>query len=99
MRRHYRSQDLARRGGGPPVDARVPLLFNQDVTISVMHPELADPVYFANGDGDDLYFIFAGGGTLRTPLGDLAFQRERLPVRAARAARTASCSSPGRSTG
>jgi homogentisate 1,2-dioxygenase len=73
VRRHYRSQDLARRGGGPPVDARVPLLFNQDVTISVMHPELADPVYFANGDGDDLYFVFAGGGTLRTPLGDLPF--------------------------
>lgn len=73
-RRHYRSQDLARRGGGPPVDARVPLLFNQDITLSVMHPELADPVYFANGDGDDLYFIFAGGGTLRTPLGDLAFR-------------------------
>ena len=74
MRRHYRSQDLGRRGGGPPVDARLPLLFNPDVTISVMFPELADPVYFSNGDADDLYFIFAGGGTLRTPLGDLAFQ-------------------------
>ncbi len=74
VRRHYRSQDIGRRGGGPPVDARVPLLFNPDVTISVMFPELADPVYFSNGDGDDLYFIFAGGGTLRTPLGDLAFQ-------------------------
>ena len=74
VRRHYRSQDLGRRGGGPPVDARVPLLFNADVTISVMFPDLADPVYFSNGDGDDLYFIFSGGGTLRTPLGDLAFQ-------------------------
>ena len=74
VRRHYRSQDLGRRGGGPPVDARLPLLFNPDVTISVMFPELADPVYFSNGDADDLYFIFAGGGTLRTPLGDLAFQ-------------------------
>jgi homogentisate 1,2-dioxygenase len=72
-RRHYRSQDLPRHGGGPPVDARVPLLFNADVVLSVLHPEIADPVYFSNGDGDDLFFIFAGGGTLRTPLGDLPF--------------------------
>ena len=73
-RHHYRSQDLPRNGGGPPVDARVPLLFNEDVTLSVMHPAVPDPVYFANGDGDDLYFIFAGGGTLRSSLGDLAFR-------------------------
>ena len=73
-RHHYRSQDLPRRGGGPPVDARVPLLFNEDITLSVMHPAVADPVYFSNGDGDDLYFIFSGGGTLRSSLGDLAFR-------------------------
>jgi homogentisate 1,2-dioxygenase len=72
-RHHYRSQDLPRHGGGPPIDARVPLLFNPDLVLSVLHPELADPVYFANGDGDDLFFIFAGGGTLRTALGDLRF--------------------------
>lgn len=71
-RRHYRSQDLPRRGG-PPLDARTPLLYNDDVVISVVHPDESDPVYFANGDGDDLYFVFAGGGTLRTPLGDLPF--------------------------
>jgi homogentisate 1,2-dioxygenase len=72
-RRHYRSQELPRRGG-PPVDARVPLLFNDDVVISVAHPDEADPVYFTNGDGDDLYFIFEGGGLLRSPLGDLRFE-------------------------
>jgi homogentisate 1,2-dioxygenase len=64
-RRHYRSQDLPRRGG-PPVDARVPLLFNPDVVISIVHPDEADPVYFANGDGDDLYFVVEGGGVLRS---------------------------------
>jgi homogentisate 1,2-dioxygenase len=73
QRHHYRSQDLPRAGGGPPVDARVPLLFNRDVVVSVLHPDAADPVYFANGDGDDLFFIFEGGGTLRTSLGDLRF--------------------------
>jgi homogentisate 1,2-dioxygenase len=71
-RRHYRSQALPRRGG-PPIDARVPLLFNDDVVISVAHPDEADPVYFANGDGDDLIFVFEGGGLLRSALGDVAF--------------------------
>jgi homogentisate 1,2-dioxygenase len=71
-RRHYRSQDLPRRGG-PPVDARVPLLYNADVVISVVHPDESDPVYFANGDGDDLFFVHEGGGVLRSPLGDLPF--------------------------
>jgi homogentisate 1,2-dioxygenase len=71
-RRHYRSQDLEPRGGSP-VDARVPLLFNDDVVLGVLHPDAPDLVYFANGDGDDLYFIHEGGGTLLTPLGDVEF--------------------------
>ena len=71
-RRHYRSQELARRGG-PPLDARVPLLFNADVVISVVYPDETDPVYFANGDGDDLYFVVEGGGVLRSALGDVTF--------------------------
>jgi homogentisate 1,2-dioxygenase len=71
-RRHYRSQELARRGGAP-LDARVPLLWNGDVVVSIVHPDEPDPVYFANGDGDDLYFILAGGGVLRSALGDLRF--------------------------
>lgn len=73
-RHHYRSQDLEPLGG-PPVDARLPLLFNDDVVLSVLHPDAPDPVYFSNGDGDDLMFILEGGGTLRTALGDVAFAK------------------------
>ncbi len=72
-RRHFRSQDHVARGGAP-VDARVPILFNEDVIVSVAFPDRADPVYTANGDGDELLFIHAGSGTLRTPLGDLRFE-------------------------
>jgi homogentisate 1,2-dioxygenase len=72
-RRHYRSQDLEPRGG-PPVDARVPLLFNDDVVLAVLQPDAADPVYLANGDGDELLYVHEGGGTLVTPLGDVAFE-------------------------
>jgi homogentisate 1,2-dioxygenase len=71
-KRHYRTKDLAAKGA-PPVDARVPLLFNADLVLSVVAPGAPDPVYFSNGDGDDLLFVLEGGGLLRCPLGDLRF--------------------------
>ncbi len=74
-KRHYRSQDLPKKGG-PAIDARVPLLFNADLTLSVSHPSEPDPVYFVNGDADELHYVFEGGGTLRTPLGDVRFDRD-----------------------
>jgi homogentisate 1,2-dioxygenase len=75
LKRHYRTQDLSPRGG-PPVDARVPLLFNADVVIGLVTPTAEDPVYFANGDGDDLVYVQEGGGLLRSPMGDLRFSRD-----------------------
>lgn len=72
-RRHYRSQ-LAERRGGAPVEARIPLLFNGDVVLSVMHPDREDPVYFVNADADDLYFMYQGSGVLRSALGDLRYE-------------------------
>lgn len=74
-RRHYRSGELPVRGG-PPVDARIPLLFNADVTIGIVAPSAEDPVYVSNADGDDLLFVMEGGGLLRSPLGDLRFGKD-----------------------
>jgi homogentisate 1,2-dioxygenase len=75
LRRHYRTQDQ-RLPGGAPVDARVPLLASADVVVSMLAPTAEDPVYFANGDADDLYFVQEGGGLLRSALGDLRFEKE-----------------------
>jgi homogentisate 1,2-dioxygenase len=75
-RRHYLSQKLPSQTGAtqkPALDARIPLLFNHDVTLSILRPSVVDPVYFANGDGDDLYYIHEGGGLLRSIVGDLPF--------------------------
>ena len=36
-------------------------------------PTAPDPIYFANGDGDDLVYVHEGGGTLRSVLGDVRF--------------------------
>ncbi len=72
-KRHYRTPDLVGKGG-PPIDVRQPLLFNDDLVVSVLAPTQADPTYFVNGDADDLYFIFAGTGVLQSAFGDLRYQ-------------------------
>jgi homogentisate 1,2-dioxygenase len=72
-KRHYRSSELP-ASAGAPIDARVPLLFNADLTIGVVRPDAPDPAYFSNADGDDLYFVLEGKGLLRSLLGDLRFE-------------------------
>lgn len=74
-RRHLATPRLSERGGAP-VDVRVPLLFNDDVVLSVARPDAADPVYVQNGDADELLYIHEGGGTVRSLLGDLTFGAE-----------------------
>jgi homogentisate 1,2-dioxygenase len=74
-RRHLRTGELPARGG-PPVDARVPLLFSEDLVLSIATPDAPDPVYVSNGDADELLFVHEGGGLLRSPLGDLRLERD-----------------------
>ena len=71
-KRHYKSFELAGEKG-PQIDARIPLLFNEDVISGVAFPTAEDPVYVADGDADQLIYIHRGGGTLRTLLGDVVF--------------------------
>ncbi|MBK7864242.1 MAG: homogentisate 1,2-dioxygenase [Archangiaceae bacterium] len=73
-RRHYLSQKVKARGRAP-IDARLPLLTNADVTLSVLYPDANDPVYFVNADGDELMFVLEGGGTVHTPLGSVTFAK------------------------
>jgi homogentisate 1,2-dioxygenase len=71
-KRHYRTEKLPRTGG-PPIDARVPLMFNADLVAGVAFPTVPDPVYIADGDADQLVYIHRGGGTLHSLLGDIGF--------------------------
>src|SRR5918996_834860 len=74
-RRHYKTQDMPKRRG-PPMNARTPLLFNEDVTLSVLFPSEPDPLYFVNADADDLIYVHQGGGVVRSMLGDVRFEAE-----------------------
>jgi homogentisate 1,2-dioxygenase len=66
-RRLYASDRIP--AGGQLVDRRTPILFNSDVTIWLAHPTQSDDVYFANGDGDELWFVHEGAMRLESPCG------------------------------
>jgi homogentisate 1,2-dioxygenase len=76
LRRHYKAGELKPKESMAPVDARVPLLFNNDVVLSSVQPSTPDPIYFSNGDGDELLFIYQGRGLVRSVLGDLRFEQD-----------------------
>ncbi len=71
LRRHYRTGDLA--VGDAPIDSRVPLFTSSDVTVWVLRPRASDASYFINGDGDELFFVRSGSGSVRSVFGDLRF--------------------------
>ena len=70
-RRHFKGFEQAE--GGTTSTGRLPLMFNNDITVGVLHPSRGDDFYFANGDGDDLFYVQHGGGTLISPFGRLRF--------------------------
>ncbi|MCS6797310.1 MAG: homogentisate 1,2-dioxygenase [Myxococcota bacterium] len=73
-KRHVRTPQVPTRPG-PQVDGRVVLCFNEDVTVTLVRPTEPDPIYFLNGDGDDLFFVHEGSGIVRSVLGDLRYER------------------------
>jgi homogentisate 1,2-dioxygenase len=71
-RRHFVTPKL--KAGGCLLDARVPLMFNPEVTVLLARPDQSDDVYFANGDGDELHFVHEGFGHVETMFGLLPFK-------------------------
>ncbi|HUU85836.1 MAG TPA: homogentisate 1,2-dioxygenase [Phycisphaerae bacterium] len=71
-RRHIRTQDL--QLSGDFLDARRVLLFNSDVQVSMVKPTATSARFLTNGDGDELYFAYRGGGRFETLFGVLPFQ-------------------------
>jgi homogentisate 1,2-dioxygenase len=72
-RRLYDSRKMT--PGGMPFECRVPLLFNADVTVYFACPTESDDVYFANGDGDELWYVEEGSARLESSCGWLAIEK------------------------
>ncbi len=71
-RRHLKTPDLALTGDF--LEARRTLLFNSDLHIGMVKPSATSPRFLANGDGDEMYFVYRGAGRFETLFGVLPFR-------------------------
>ncbi|HEY7304579.1 MAG TPA: homogentisate 1,2-dioxygenase [Bryobacteraceae bacterium] len=69
--RHFRTKELTRRGD--PFADRIPLLFNHDVSISMVRPAAETSDFYRNAQGDEIIYVSEGEGVLESPFGSLAF--------------------------
>ncbi len=72
--RHHHLRTSRLRAGGNPIDGRVPLLFNEQVTISLAVVDQPQPYFYKNGTRDELVFVHEGTGVLATQLGEVPFR-------------------------
>ena len=73
-RRHIKTQDV--KPAGDFLTGRRTLLVNDDVKVGVCKPcEPAGHHWFSNGDADECWFAFDGGGLLETVYGPLPFTK------------------------
>lgn len=66
-RRLYNSDRIP--AGGQLLDRRTPILTNKDVTVYLARPTEGDDAYFANGDGDELWYVHEGSARVESPCG------------------------------
>ena len=70
--RHFLTS-RAKKGGSAILD-RIPLLFNQDISMHYVEPDKADDFYYRNAQADELVYVSMGSGVLETVFGDLPFK-------------------------
>src|SRR5262245_35633453 len=61
------------REGGDAITARVPLMGNQDVRLSIARPTEAMTYWYRYAHGDEVLFIHEGHGVLETQFGNLHY--------------------------
>ena len=70
--RHFKTIGI--EPDGDEISGRKLLMWNNDVEISLVRPATSMDYFFRNGEGDEVYFVHEGSGTLHTTFGDLAYR-------------------------
>ncbi len=70
--RHLRTNTIS--GSGDAISARVPMLGNSDLTLSVAPVTERMEYFYRNVGGDELLFVHRGEGVLETLFGELAYR-------------------------
>jgi homogentisate 1,2-dioxygenase len=65
---------------GDPVTGRRVLMWNADLEMAICAPEEEAAAFYRNGEGDEVFFVHEGSGTLETVFGNLPFARHDYVV-------------------
>ncbi len=69
--RHFRTKQLSIPGD--VITDRTPLLFNDDVSLSLVRPAGPLSSFYRNAQGDEIIFVSDGEGTLESTFGNIRF--------------------------
>ncbi len=69
--RHFRTAHLNQTGD--VFAGRIPILFNHDVSISIVRPAAETSDFYRNAQGDEIVYVSQGEGVLESPFGSLPF--------------------------
>jgi len=70
--RHWLTRRSEARGDA--VDARVPILGNEEITISIVDAVRPMDYFYRNAGGDELLFVHEGSGVLESAFGELSYR-------------------------
>jgi homogentisate 1,2-dioxygenase len=59
---------------GDPITGRRTLMWNGDLEAAICKPEAETEAFYRNGEGDELFFVHEGSGTLETVFGSVPFR-------------------------
>ena len=65
---------------GDPVSGRRCLMWNADIEVSLCRPVAETDGFFRDGEGDEVFFVVEGSGTLETVFGSLPFREHDYVV-------------------
>lgn len=71
--RHLRCGRI--QAGGSVVLDRVPVLFNDEITLSISTPDTNDGFFYRNATADECIFVSNGSGVLESLMGELPFRQ------------------------
>jgi homogentisate 1,2-dioxygenase len=66
--------------GGDPITGRRCLMWNADLEVSLCRPEAEADGFYRDGEGDEVFFICEGTGTLETVFGDVPYREHDYVV-------------------
>lgn len=69
--RHFRTKQLSSPSNS--ITERIPLLFNNEVSMEIVRPAESTSDFYRNAQGDEIVFVSEGEGALESPFGSIVF--------------------------